>query len=248
MQRICGAGLLLTLGVTAPAAADDAGFVDRFKSAGSWHVAEYDFSHPHFDTDWRKARAVFGDGLTLTLGPHDAGLNRFVGGSVRREVSTHYGRYEAVIQPARGDGLITGFFTYTGPHYGTRHDEIDIEFLGRDTTVMNIAWFVNGAMTDHRVPLGFDAADRPRLYAFEWLPDRLRWYAEDSLIFEHHIRDGAIPTVPGRLFANLWAADPMLAAWSGVPQPGTTGQAWFDDVRFVPLQPLAPQEIAQKRP
>lgn len=223
-------------------------FVDHFKSPDGWHVAEYDFAHPHFDTDWRKAQAVFGDGLTLTLAPHKAGQNRFVGGSVRRETLSHYGRYEAVIQPARGDGLITGFFTYTGPHYGTRHDEIDIEFLGRDTTLMNVAWFVDGKITDHRVPLGFDAADRPRLYAFEWWPDRLRWFAEGELIFEHHARDGAIPQMPGMLFANLWAADKALVAWSGVPDARAEGTAWFDEIRFTPFPYEAAPEMAQKRP
>lgn len=217
-------------------AEDGAGFIDRFKEAGAaWHVAEYDFDHPMFDTDWQKAQAVFGDGLTLALAPRTNGLNRFAGASVRRETPTRYGRYEAVIRPARGPGVVTGFFTYTGPHYGTRHDEIDIEFLGRDTTVMNIAWFVDGRMTDLRVPLGFDAADRPRRYAFEWWPDRLRWFAGDRMIHEHLATNGAIPTVPGRLFANIWAADPSLAGWAGRAAPGTRADARVLEVRFTPL-------------
>lgn len=216
------------------AVADPLAFADNFEGLGNaWHVAEYDFDHHAFDTDWRRAQVRLADGLELHLTPHD-GLNRFVGGSVRREEPTHYGRYEVVMQPAKGDGLVTGFFTYTGPHYGTRHDEIDIEFLGKDTTQMHVAWFVDGEITNKFIDLGFDAADRPRAYAFEWRPEGLRWYAEGRLIFEHHTRDGAIPTVPGRLFANLWAADPSVAVWSGKVKPGTRAQAKVLSVRFIP--------------
>lgn len=232
--------VLATAGVVAGsvAAQADTSFIETFKSASpgaDWHVAEYDFAHPLFDTDWRKAQAVFGNGLSLNLAPHNDGKNRFAGASVRREDTTHFGQYEVTLKPAKGAGLVTGFFTYTGPYYGTQHDEIDIEFLGRDTTKMNVAWFVDGQLTDHLIDLGFDAADRPRTYAFEWLPDRLRWYAEDRLIFEHLARDGAIPTVPGRLFANLWAADPSVAHWSGRAAPGTTAQARVHNIRFTPL-------------
>ena len=38
------------------------------------------------------------------------------------------------MQPGRGSGLVTALFTYTGPYAGDPHDEIDIEFLGKDLT------------------------------------------------------------------------------------------------------------------
>lgn len=217
------------------AAADSSAFADNFTGLGpAWHVAEYDFDHPAFDTDWRREQVRIAQGLELNLAPHKAGTNRFVGASVRREVPSHFGRYEVVIQPAKGEGLVTGFFTYTGPHYGTRHDEIDIEFLGRDTTKMHVAWFVDGELTNEFIDLGFDAADRPRAYAFEWRAEGLRWFAEGRLIFEHRTEDGAIPAVPGRLYANLWAADPSIAEWSGRTSPGTRAQARVLSVRFIP--------------
>lgn len=58
--------------------------LDRFETLDRsvWHIAEYDFSHPAFDTDWRASQAVADNGLRLKLSPHD-GLNRFAGASIR---------------------------------------------------------------------------------------------------------------------------------------------------------------------
>lgn len=85
-------------------------FVDRFKEIGQdWHVAEYDFSHDKFDTDWRRAQVIpgatdGGEGLKLRLSPHKAGLNRFAGGSIRREEVSHFGYYEARLRAASQPG------------------------------------------------------------------------------------------------------------------------------------------------
>ena len=217
------------------------GFADRFKTIDTnWHVAEYDFDHDMFDTDWRLAQVSTRasedkQGLVLDLAPHSGGLNRFAGASIRREEASHYGRYEVRLKAAAGPGIITGFFTYTGAHYGTRHDEIDIEFLGRNTHQMHVAWFVGGLLENHVVDLDFDASKRAADYAFEWYPDRLKWFADGKLIFEHHARDSPIPTIPGRLFVNLWAADPSISTWAGQTALDTKVQAQVDYVKFTPL-------------
>ena len=201
-----------------------------------WSVAHYDFSHPKFDTDWRRDQiSASAFGLQLTLSPKEGGANRFDGASMRRPEPSHYGRYEITLQPARGAGVVTGFFTYSGPYYGTRHDEIDIEFLGKDTTKLHLAWFVDGAMRNRFIDLGFDAADRPRRYAFEWWPDRLRWFVEGKLIFETTAQDGPLPKVPGYLFANIWAADPVLEGWAGLADPGVARTALLSEIRYRPF-------------
>ena len=183
----------------------DSGFIDSFKSFNSnaWALAEYEFSHPHFDTDWRKENAIFGanedlfgTGITLRIKPHSDKSpvgNKFSGASVRRTTRTHYGRYESWIRPAVGAGFVTGFFTYTGPHYGTQHDEIDIEFLGGNTREIHIAWFENGGLKNKFIELSFDAAEKPRLYAFEWLQDRINWFVENKLIFTINQKESPLP-------------------------------------------------------
>ncbi|WP_209077926.1 family 16 glycosylhydrolase [Shimia sp. R9_3] len=213
------------------------GFQVRFEAAAppNWQVAYYAFSHPMFDTDWSRANVAFDKGLHLTLTPQEACENRFSGGSIRHTSLSHYGRYEATIRPAKGDGVVTGFFTYTGPYYGARHDEIDIEFLGQDTTTINLAWFVDGQLHDRKVPLGFDAAERAARYAFEWHPDRLRWFAGDHLLLEVTAEEAPLPQVAGYLFANLWAVDKSLKDWAGEAKAQTTASAFVTDIRFIPL-------------
>ena len=122
------------------------GFEDKFDTlnAQDWSVANYTFGHPYFDTDWSAHQLTAETGLTLRLSPQKGHKNAYIGAALRRHKPTGFGRYEVTIQPARGAGVVTGFFTYTGPHYGTRHDEIDIEFLGKNTRQIHLATFVNG--------------------------------------------------------------------------------------------------------
>jgi beta-glucanase (GH16 family) len=230
------------------------GFIDPFKilDSESWQVAEYEFPHPHFDTDWIKENAVFdalstdqSSGLLLRIRPratNSKNANNFTGASVRRKKSTQYGRYEAKIRPVKGAGFITGFFTYTGPHYGTQHDEIDIEFLGKNTKQIHIAWFKDGRLTNKFIDLPFDAADKARLYAFEWLPDRINWYVEDALIYTAWQTTSALPSTPSRLFVNVWAADRSISNWSGKTKPNQFGDAWIGKVKFTPYIQLVNRE------
>ncbi|MDR6263029.1 family 16 glycosylhydrolase [Roseobacter sp. N2S] len=224
------------------------GFVESFSSVSltDWHVAEYDFGHPHFDTDWRKAQAVFGDtlasstqnGLLLKLSPAvelSATHNRFIGGSIRRLIPTGFGRYESWIQPSLNPGTIAGFFTYSGPAYGTQHDEIDIEFLGKNMNQLHIAWFVNGALTNKFIDLGFNTSEKPHHYAFDWLPEKIRWYVDGRSVFETSKADGPLPAPPGLLFANIWAADPSIQKWAGLANPKSSGEAYFNQISFTPL-------------
>ena len=209
---------------------------DRFSELDKslWYVAEYDFSHPAFDTDWRASQVSAESGLNLSLAPHD-GLNRFKGASIRTHQALHFGTYRSRLRAGKGEGVVTGFFTYTGPHYGTRHDEIDIEILGRDPTKLHVAWFVDGELTNHFVPLGFDASECIHDYAFSWSEDQIRWYVNDKLVFETNSSDGPLPTVPSHLFANIWAADPSIAVWSGTIDPDTQTNAFFEEVSFEPV-------------
>lgn len=222
------------------ALSETAAFTDRFKGIDrNWHVAEYDFDHDKFDTDWRRAHVTTGfmedgSGLNLRLAPHQGGLNRFAGGSIRREKVSHYGLYEVRMRAASHPGVVTGFFTYTGPHYGTRHDEIDIEILGRNTRQIHVAWFVDGRLQNRFIDLGFDAAEETATYAFIWCPGQIRWFVNGQEIFARRRDRGPIPEVPGRLFVNLWAADPSISNWAGTIEPGTTAQAHVEQVRFIP--------------
>ena len=212
--------------------------VSKLDDLPDWHVAEYDFSHPHFETDWRRSQvALQQNDLLLSLEPHKAGQNLFVSGSIRHQHRTHFGRYQARLRPAAGQGLVTGLFVYTGPSYGTRHDEIDIEFLGKDTGGIHLATFVDGVLSNWFVPLGFDAAHASRRYGFDWYPDRLIWHVDGCEIFRIEGPDAPIPKTPGFMFANLWAVDHALENWAGVPEQDAKASAIFSEFSFTPFGP-----------
>jgi beta-glucanase (GH16 family) len=59
------------------------------------------------------------------------------------------------MKAAQGSGIISSFFFYTG----TPHDEIDVEFLGKDTTKVQFNYLKNGVGGHEQlISLGFDAA------------------------------------------------------------------------------------------
>ena len=213
------------------------GFVDRFTRLDPtrWHAAEYNFDHASFDTDWRRENINLSQGLELNLAPHRAGLNSYASGSIRTHMPLYYGYYETRLQAAKGDGLVTGFFTYTGPYYGTRHDEIDIEILGRDTAKLHLAWFVDGKLYEQDIPLSFDAASCLHSYGFLWMPDRIEWYVNGARVFVARAEDSPLPQIPGRLYANLWAADKSIAGWAGRTGANTRASARFRSISFRPL-------------
>src|SRR6056297_2922029 len=103
-------------------------------------------------------------------GPHDPARPErceqdFVGAEVQRSRRTHFGHYEVVMRAARGHGVISSFFTYTGPYFGDPHEEIDFEFLGRDPTKVWLNRFYDGEkLPGQWIELGFDASEAPHLY------------------------------------------------------------------------------------
>jgi len=146
-----------------------------------------------------------------------------------------YGRYETIMQAARGSGLVTAFFTYTGPWFGDPHDEIDIEFLGSDTTKIHFNYFKNGkSIKPATFDLPFDAASKPRLYAFDWRPDGVTWYVEGVPVYATEAGDPGVPVAPGKLMFSAWTGKPSMAGWHGKPlfRDGAGGQ--FNCVSFTP--------------
>ena len=79
-----------------------------------------------FDCVWQPDNVNFdGDGLSLKI---DRDANGGTGGEWRTREYFHYGLYQVRTKAIKNTGVVTSFFTYTGPTDGTKWDEIDIEF------------------------------------------------------------------------------------------------------------------------
>ena len=156
------------------------------------------------------------------------------------EFRTHkffgFGRYEAIMQPAKGSGLVSAFFTYTGPYAGDPHDEIDIEFLGKDTTKVHFNYFRNGRKGNFAsFDLPFDAAEAPHLYAFEWTPGGLTWFVDGEAYYHVPANDPRMPRAPGRIYLSTWTGVKPMQQWHGKPTFQSGSATLVSCVSFRPL-------------
>lgn len=152
-----------------------------------------------------------------------------------------YGRYEVVMRPARGSGLVSAFFTYTGGYFGDPHDEIDIEFVGTDTTQVHFNYFRKGKTGAYEIfDLPFDAADSDRLYAFEWTPEGITWFVDGEPIYATPAGVNDLPVAAGKIHLSTWAGDERIQQWTGPPTYKSGTGAHFSCVSFVPMGGTGP--------
>ena len=128
----------------------------------------------------------------------------------------HYGYFGTWMKPSNEVGTASTFFTYTGEVDENPHDEIDIEFLGKDTTKVQFNWFCNGTGGhEHLYNLGFDASKEFHQYGFLWTEEKITWYVDFKPVYETNYD---IPKTPQRIFQNFWkgnSSDVGIMNWMG---------------------------------
>lgn len=152
-----------------------------------------------------------------------------------------YGLYEVSMKPANVSGVISSFFTYTGPSYnGAPWDEIDIEFLGNDTTKIQFNYYTNGIGGNEIIyDLGFDAANSFNTYAFDWQADYISWYVNGELVAT---ATDNIPSNPSKIMMNMWNTY-GINEWAGVYR-GEDANVSYEWVRYTPNNGNQPPSIA----
>ncbi len=153
-----------------------------------------------------------GQTLQLTLRRERSPVRGYTSGALCSRQQYRYGRFVANIRPAGAPGLITGIFL----HRNSPRQEIDIEFLGKDTRKMLVNVFYNPGLEGARmeygyrgtpalIDLGFDASADFHEYAIEWTSSAIRWSIDGRLVYERLDWDPTpIPHLPMKLQFNLW--------------------------------------------
>jgi len=198
-----------------------------------------------FDNGWRADHATFADGvLDLRLDDVPTLGEPYASGEVRTNGYYGYGCYEASFRPARASGAVSAFFTFAGPYDNGgngKHNEIDVEFLGYDTTRVQFNFWTNddgyASRNEALVDLGFDAADAFHAYGFKWTAAGIAWYVDGNLVYQ--ASDSATNPTPKageslqKIMLNLWPVDATASAWAGTFQyPGQPLHARYDWVRY----------------
>lgn len=180
---------------------------DKWEASDGWSNGSM------FDCTWRKENCVFGDTMQLKIDndPKSSGNILYSGGEFRSKDFYSFGYYETEMKPIKNDGVVSSFFTYTGPSDNNPWDEIDIEFLGKDTTKVQFNYFTDGKGNhEYLYDLGFDATEEFHKYGFEWKTDSITWYVDGEAVYT---ATENIPQTSGKIMMNAW--------------PGTGVDSWL---------------------
>lgn len=150
--------------------------------------------------------------LELVFSNETSSVRTFTSGALVSKEKFLYGRFKVELRSPNIDGLITGIFL----HRNSPHQEIDIEFLGRDTTKMLINVYYNPGISGTKfeygyrgtpvmIDLGFDASEEFHTYEIEWNKNSIKWFVDGMLIYERGIWSPTpIPNLPMEFNINLW--------------------------------------------
>ena len=157
---------------------------------------------------WKKEAVQIKDGLAaLSLYEEN---NQNVGSEIRTTQGYLYGYYGTRMKTFKKSGTVQSFFTYNGGRYA--HDEIDIEFLGKDTTKVQFNYYHNGVGGhEYWYSLGFDSSEDFHDYGFLWEEKKITWFVDFKPVYA---LEAELPQW-GYIFANVWAGQPSVYSWLG---------------------------------
>ena len=189
-----------------------------------------------FNVTWSKKNVKYEDGvakLFITEKDDKDAKVPFYGGELRSKDHYHYGDYEITMKVEPKKGTCTSFFVYTGPsEYDENgnpnpHDEVDIEFLGKDTTHVQFNFFVNGkGGNEHMYDLGFDASEDFHTYGFRWTESYITWYVDGVPVYRvDETSNKPLPKTPGRMMTNYWCGTKNAELWMGKYDAPKDGEA-----------------------
>lgn len=196
------------------APADEERFSERFGTSGENRWVLRDDTFPSNLALFSPANfASTGDGTgRLTLRRERTSVRAYTSAALSTQDRYLYGRFAADLMPAKVSGLVTGMFL----HRNSPRQEIDVEFVGNDTTKLLVNVYFNPGDdgtrleygyrgTPELIELGFDAADAFHRYEIDWTPERVRWRVDGELVCEReHWNPTPVPHLPMEFHLNLW--------------------------------------------
>jgi beta-glucanase (GH16 family) len=209
--------------------------MDSFNT-GAWNKASWS-NGGMFNCGFLANHVNFGGGqMNIRLDNVQSSGKPYSSGEYRTNNTFSYGTFETNMRPAKAAGIVSSFFLYTGSPW----DEIDVEFLGKDTTKVQFNYYVNGQGGHEKlVDLGFDASAGFHKYAIEYGNGYINWYVDG--VWKWGVNNtgmnapkgAAMPSHPMQIMVNLWPGT-GVDSWLGrFSYPGPL-YAYYDYVKFTP--------------
>ena len=240
-------------------------FTDHLTSydTARWMKADGWKNGSPFDNAWLADHISFSDGyMDIRLDDQASRGEPYSSGNYQTNGFYGYGCYEASFKPVASSGVVSSFFTFAGPFDNGgngKHNEIDIEFLGYDTTSFQTNYWTNDddytGGHESTVYLGFDAAHEFHRYGFKWTSGGIEWFVDGVPVYA--VFDTPADPTPKaneslqKVMMNVWPVDNTAATWAGTfTYPGSPLHGIYDWVRHTagedctiddaPIPPLPP--------
>ncbi|MBR1738690.1 MAG: family 16 glycosylhydrolase [Ruminococcus sp.] len=207
------------------------GCPDFFEASNGWTNGSM------FNVFWRDENVTYEDGKMQLIIDNDPRMQQgipYSGGEFRSKDFYGYGLYECTMKAIKNDGVVSSFFTYTGPSDGNPWDEIDVEILGKDTTKVQFNYFTDGKGNhEYMYDLGFDASEDFHTYGFEWKEDSITWYVDGEEVYS--VTEN-IPVTPSKIMMNAWCGTGVDGWLKAFDDSNLPIKAEYQTVRFTPAQ------------
>lgn len=155
------------------------------------------------------------------------------GAELRTNQGYLYGYFGARMKTFKHSGTVQSIFTYNG---GPNRvwDEIDIEFLGKDTTHVQFNYYHEGiGGHEYWYDLGFDSNEDFHDYGFKWEQNRITWYVDFKAVYSVEVSLSQW----GNFFINVWVGQPSIEKWVGpYTETSVKLEAAYDYMCYAPLE------------
>ena len=202
-------------------------------NTGLWQKADW-ANGSMFNCGWKPDHIYNSGGfMTLKLDNVASYGKGYTSGEYQTKALYGYGKAETRMKATKRSGVVSSFFTYTGPSDGNPWDEIDIEFLGKDTTKVQFNYFKNGVGGhEHVHNLGFDASAGYHNYAIVWTANKILWQVDSVTVYSVTGTPSTLPSAPMHIMMNLWNSI-GVDGWTGpFSYPGYALTAGYDWAQY----------------
>jgi MYXO-CTERM domain-containing protein len=94
-----------------------------------------------------------------------------------------YGRFEARVRYAPGEGVVSSFFMWKdGSSSTTSWHELDFEKVNATCRLQTNIWTGTGTQSELFIMPAFDICADYHTYAFEWTPDYIAWFIDGAQV------------------------------------------------------------------